>query len=533
MGGATFGLALAREGKRVLFCEKGASPLPGAGHRGAYAELAFASGQDHPVLDDVLLDAGRWVDEFVDVSRPKPRTFRPYIGCGTGGSSALFGMALERLAPSDFAPRAMHGEAPESTLPERWPISYDDLAPYYALAERLYRVRGNADPLRDAESHGYVGVPPPFSPAAAELVGFLERKGLHPYHLPLACEYAPGCAGCQGYLCPRRCKNDSASTCLDAAIDQHGAMLIDRCEIARLESSGSRVTEVVARRSGREHRLRGAVIAMAAGALATPALLLRSRSREWPTGLANASGWVGNNLMRHFVDLYAVFPHSRPAANINPKEIGLNDFYAGPAKLGTVQSFGTMIPGRLIVDSLQANLRQSWLSPATRILNLFAPLVRTALDRTFARSLVLATITEDLPYRHNGVLEHRRPDGREATAIRYRISPYDKLRVRASRVRMQRLLAPYRYLLLKNAESNDGLAHACGTCRFGVDPANSVLDRNNKAHGLENLYVLDASFFPSSGGTNPALTIAANALRVADHLNGRRLVEDQAARLVN
>ena len=130
---------------------------------------------------------------------------------------------------------------------------------------------------------------------------------------------------------------------------------------------------------------------------------------------------------------------------------------------------------------------------------------------------MLATIMEDLPYEDNAVAPSPGTDGGGLT-IRYRIRDHDSARVRALRARVADALKPYRFLLLKQAEDNRYLAHVCGTCRFGHDPRQSVLDAGNKAHGLSNLYVVDGSFFPSSGGTNPALTIAANALRVADRL---------------
>jgi choline dehydrogenase-like flavoprotein len=105
-------------------------------------------------------------------------------------------------------------------------------------------------------------------------------------------------------------------------------------------------------------------------------------------------------------------------------------------------------------------------------------------------------------------------------AIRYRVSDSDHMRVVTMRHLMRGALKGLSYRLIAEADNNQRIAHACGTCRFGDDPGTSVLDRNCRAHGLENLYVVDASFFPTSGGTNPSLTIAANALRVAAHLTG-------------
>jgi choline dehydrogenase-like flavoprotein len=144
--------------------------------------------------------------------------------------------------------------------------------------------------------------------------------------------------------------------------------------------------------------------------------------------------------------------------------------------------------------------------------------VTPVLDGLVHRRMILATTLEDFSYADNRV-EPARADAQGARlAIEYRLRDADRARIAAFRTRMRDVLAGYRFKLIKQAENNQRIAHVCGTCRFGDDPAQSVLDRNNRAHGLANLYVVDSSFFPSSGGTNPSLTIAANALRVADHL---------------
>jgi choline dehydrogenase-like flavoprotein len=523
MGGATLGHALAQAGRSVLFCERGPSNLGGKGLRGEYPEVQLArDGGRASELSERLSSAGRWTDELCDLSAAKRHSFVPFMGAGTGGSSALYGMALERLFPADLEPRRYHPAAVDSSLPERWPISYEELTAYYTKAERLYGVRGSLDPLRRDTTFGYVGDPPRYSPAAQELASFLRKQGLHPYPLPLACSHVPGCTGCQGYLCDKRCKNDSGEACLAPALTDHGASLLDTCEILKVESTAHTVTGVIGRSHGRDYRLRGKVVVLAAGALSTPALLLRSATADWPTGLANASGLVGRNLMRHCVDLYAVFTKERPDKGGSLKEIGLNDLYAEQgSKLGSVQSFGRMPHAQVLVDGIEEELHGPALAPMAAAYGLAKPLLRGVFDRLFSRALVLATIMEDLPYCENRIIDYDRPGKPRTLAIEYAISDYDRRRLSDFRRRMRRILKPYRHLLLKQGENNRRLAHVCGTCRFGLDPRDSVLDRDNKAHGIDNLYVVDASFFPSSGGTNPALTIAANALRVAEHLTSR------------
>ena len=511
VGGATLGYALAKSGKRVLFCEKGRSHLEadGAALRGAYAETLFPRPEaPTPAHRAILSRAGRYCDEIVDRSNATARTFLPFVGSGTGGSSGLYGMAMERFLPIDFAPRRSYPDEPEAALPDLWPISYAELEPYYDAAEDLYRVRGRAErPL------------PGLSPSNAALFRFFEAKGLHPYRLPMACDFAPGCECCQGYLCEKSCKNDSARICLAPALTLHGARLLAQCEVLRLEASRQEITGIACRWRGENLRLQADVVVLAAGALETPCILLRSACAAWPQGVANASGMVGRNLMRHYVDLYALAARDGTPGSRH-KELGLSDFqFSEGMKLGTVQSFGALPPESVLAASIVDDARHAGLRSLLRPLQ---PLLASTLRRILAGRTILATVAEDLPYADNRVEPMSDADSARGAriAMHYRIRPRGHARIRRFRHLMKDALRPHRYLLLKQAENNQRLAHACGTCRFGIDPHQSVLDRNNRAHGIPNLYIVDSSFFPSSAGTNPSLTIAANALRVAAHLAG-------------
>ncbi|TFW19280.1 GMC oxidoreductase [Duganella callida] len=524
MGGAVLGHALARAGQRVLFCEKGRSSDEQAqALRGAYPETAFpeplAPAPEHRA---VLQRAGRYPEQIADRSGARGSSFIPFIGSGNGGSTALYGMALERFFPADFAPRQAFPQAPaDCTLPDAWPVSYQAMTPYYEQAEILFRLRGSADTLRPTEGRAHLMPAPPLTPASAELFEFFQRQQLHPYRLPLACEFVEGCSGCQGYLCARECKNDANRICLRPALRQHGALLLDECEVLRLEADRSAVSGVVCNWRGREIRLRGRQVILAAGALESPRLLLRSASAHWPAGLANDSGLVGKNLMRHHIDLYLIRPKLRPPFDNRQKEFAFNDFYqVDGQKLGSVQSFGRLPPAPVLAASLADDLRQGpapWLAP---LFALVRPLVQRFLGKLVDQHLILASTLEDLPYADNCVTLS--PDDGARLQLRYRTRPHDQQRIAAFRQLIKQSLRPYPYQVLKQADNNQRIAHACGTCRFGHDPRSSVLDANNRAHGLANLYVVDSSFFPSSGGTNPSLTIAANALRVADHLLGRQ-----------
>jgi choline dehydrogenase-like flavoprotein len=514
MGGATIGHALARAGRRVLFLEKGkAAPAL----RGHYAEDDFPRAEaPQPSHRPILARGGRYAEQVVDRSVARTRRFVPFIGAGAGGSSALYGMALERFFPSDFA-AADHYTAPGASLPPRWPVSYAQMAPWYDAAERLYRIRGSADPLRADGAREHLMAPPPLTPAAQEMFGHLQGRRLHPYRLPQACEFVDGCTGCQGYLCARDCKNDAASICLRPALRDHGAGLLDECDVLALDADRSRVTGVVCERRGERLTLRAPLVILAAGALETPRILLQSRSAHWPQGLANASGLVGKYLMRHHIDLYLVEPKLEGPFDNRQKELAFNDFYLKDGqKLGSVQSFGRLPPAATLAASLVDDLRQGPLPLAASLFGLARPFVSPVLRGLVERRFILATTIEDFPYADNCVAPADEAGSR--LALRYRLHDGDRARIAAMRAAMKGVLAGYSYKLIKQAENNQRIAHACGTCRFGDDPATSVLDANNRAHGLDNLYVVDSGFFPSSGGTNPSLTIAANALRVADHL---------------
>ena len=530
MAGATAGYALAQAGKRVCFCERGKRLLQSnEGLRGGFAEEFFPVPAVPDIQHRLLLQrAGRYADYLTDTSTDRRRNEIPFIGCGTGGSSAIYGAALERLFPADFTPRKHHPGADSSTLPEEWPVSYSQMAPYYERAERLFRLRGSADPARNDSHESCLQPPPPLSAVSQEIHDHLTTRGQHPYRLPQACEFVDGCRGCQGFLCPRDCKNDSTRICLSPAIEVHGACLLDECEVITLESDHHRVTGVACRQRGQQARLRGKLIILAAGALETPRLLLASATPDHPQGLANDSGLVGRNLMRHYVDLYAILPRTRDGHPGNLKELAFNDFYLDKdGKFGTVQSFGSLPTPAIITKEMHRDLQYSalhWLAP---LFYTIRPFLRPLLGRVFARRVIYASIMEDLPYADNRVLL---PDAAANTTgsrllIQYRVCGHEQARIRQFRSKVKAAFETERYMLIKQAENNARIAHACGTCRFGTDPRTSVLDASNRAHAVENLSVLDASFFPSSGGTNPALTLAANALRVSDLILDRQVHE--------
>ena len=516
MGGGLLGYQLARSGHRVLFLEKGRSTLPGTTDiiRSAMPELAEPwVAHSEAAYFGALARAGRSTDEIEDISKRRPKRFIPFIGSGTGGSSALYGMVCERFFVRDFTPRQNFLKPGDSTVPEAWPVSYEQMAPWYAQAERLLGVRGQPDPLRPEAAN--VGLPaaPPFSADNQPLVDHLSGRGLHPYHLPMACEYVDDCMTCQTYLCPKPCKNEAGRNGVEPAVTEHGANLLTECRVVRLEADRTHVREVICEHRSGMLAIKAKVVVLAAGALATPVLLLNSRSGDWPHGLANSSDMVGRNLMRHLLDPIEVWPQSGSKVTAANKEIGLNDFYFRDGqKYGTVQSFGALPP-------------MEWLAnrPDRRgkALRLMSPAVRRVYEKFFTGGLVLAAMTEDLPYLDNRVLPSDRlgSEGRQRARIHYRLHPNDAERRTAFLRQLKEVLDPFRTLALGSGKDNSNLGHVCGTVRFGTDPRTSVLDAHNRAHDVENLYVVDTSFFPSSAGLNPSLTVAANALRVGSHVS--------------
>jgi choline dehydrogenase-like flavoprotein len=423
-------------------------------------------------------------------------------------------MVTERFFRADFTPRGNFSDTTGSTVPESWPISYDDLVPWYERAEKLYRVRGTADPLRSGDT-AVLRPPAPMTTGSAEVAEFLSDRGMHPYGLHVACESKSECRSCQTYLCPADCKNHSGNICVEPAVRRHGAALIDQTTVVELEADRTTVTRVVARRCGKTLRFRGNTVVLAAGAFMTPVVLLNSRSNEWPTGIANQHDNVGRNLMRHYIDMYLFRTQTKEPSIGQVKEIGVNDFYhLDGQNYGTLQSMGHLPPYDFLMNSGRKERRV--LGPIRRLMrNRWVPPLRD-------RMIVLASIMEDLPYPDNRVIPGPASVGRKGPflSLQYTMSEPDKRRHRYLTSQIRGSLRRYRGsrmspIHLSGAKMNTGIGHHCGTCRFGNDPKTSALDPNNRAWGLDNLYVVDASMLPSSAGINPSLTIAANALRVA------------------
>jgi choline dehydrogenase-like flavoprotein len=488
MGGATIGHRLAQAGAKVLFLEQGNDKRNiDKKFQGQYAETFFKSAD--PLKNSSLLhQAGRFHHQIKNQIQSGSKNFFPFIGSVTGGSTSLYGGVLERFLPEEF----------ESPL---WPIKYSELAEYYELAEQLFGV--------EPKTAQYELYTKKLSQENHQLWQHLKTKNLHPYHLPLASRKKSDCVDtCQSRICKFQCKSDAESVVLRPAIEKYQAELFTNCEVLSIEHENSHITGVHCRINNEVFLIKAKNYILAAGALSTPALLLKSRE------LSNQSGYVGRNLMRHLVDFYLLESPQSVSGEVHQKQIGLNDFYyVNKQKFGTLQSFGNLPPAEVAFEELSEDTPKIIKNILQSQRRLFLPFFRPTYQKKFQSQLTLASIMEDSPQMHN-YIEVRQ----NQIHIHYQMNPQDQIRLAQFRQMIAEALSPLPVKMLAFAHDNRRIAHVCGTCKFGDDSNTSVIDRFNRSHQINNLYIVDASFFPTSGGTNPSLTIAANALRVGEYI---------------
>lgn len=478
---------------------------------------------------------------------------RPGFSYFVGGNTKVYGAALFRLREKDFESyQHRDGLSPE------WPIKYRDWENYYSQAEELYQVHGqaSADPTEPWRARDYPFPPISHEPRIAETFAALKQRGLKPYPAPMGVRLNEAamhlsacirCDTCDGYPCLVGAKSDADVSCVrpvvfgqtqyrSAAVSQTSrsslagaatgfqhsraplaeVTLLTEAKVLRLHTSasGREITGVVAEVKGQLREFSGDIVVVSCGAVNSAALLLRSANDRHPRGLANnSSGLVGRNLMKHVLGSLVAVTTLKPNPSKFQKTMAINDFYWGEPgyefPMGNIQLMGkTMIEG---LRGYEAK---------------YAPLT---IEEVAKNSIDWWLTTEDLPDARNQV----RVAGTDRIVIDYtenNSEPFARLNARWREIltEIDSAYAGVRTGYFETKMPMHSLGHQVGTCKFGEDPKTSVLDLNCRTHDVDNLYVVDGSFFVSSGAVNPTLTIIANALRVGDHLLERLGASDTA-----
>ena len=489
-GGGTLAYALAPTGARILIVE-----------RGDFIPQEEENWNPEAVWKHLRYRINEhWLDE-------QGREFRPYTHYCVGGNTKFWGSVLYRLRREDFEEiQHVDGVSPA------WPITYETLEPYYAQAEQLYHVRGQhgVDPTEVPRGpFPYEAVP--HAAVMQQIVCDLKKLGLHPSPLPLGL-LRPGdpdgcmlCNTCNSFPCKLGAKSDAEVCGVRHALLQPTVTLWTRACANRLvmNSRGTKVEAVEVVRNGETERAEAPVIVVSCGAVNSAALLLRSATDKQPDGLANSSGLVGRRYMAHLATMMQGFHPFRMNDTVFQKTVAINDYYLRgtddmPYPLGQIQSQGR-------THGVMAQTVVPWI-----------PL--WAYEAWVARGVDWLAISEDLPRDDNRISITR--DGR----IRLHYRPNNVASHERLVSEMKRILRKLGFwMVVAHSHKEKNTTHQCGTLCFGNDPRSSVLDSFCRTHDIDNLFVVDASFFPSSAAVNPGLTIAAQALRVADHIKETHL----------
>ena len=522
-GGGTLAHTLAPSGKRILLLE-----------RGDFLTRETENWDPGPVFVD-----GRYISPDTWYDRDGT-PFQPQVHYFVGGATKLYGAALYRLRPEDFGEiKHVDGISPA------WPLSYADFEPWYTKAEWLYQVHGEhgTDPTEGPWSRQYPWPPVSHEPRMQEISDALERGGYHPFPAPCGimlneadrpASLCIRCATCDGYPCMVHAKADADIIAVRPLLGLPNVTLLTGAEVVRLETdpAGRTVTGVVVDRGGREGSgggegsggkgklevYHGDIVVLAAGAVNTARILLRSASDACPTGLANGSDQVGRNYMYHKSKAVAAFG-KEPNETVFQKTLAINDFYfAGDDRdwpLGNIQMLGKS--NAMAMKGEEPHLTK--LAPAF------------SLEEAARHAVDFWLTTEDLPKPGNRVTVDRDggvhldcTDTNDAEAA----GLYAEFRKILNHIGMAEHHVLHKNFYMSMNIPIAAVAHQAGTCRFGTDPATSVLDVNCRAHEVDNLYVSDTSFFPSIGAVNPALTAIANGIRVGEHIAERLGVSTSA-----
>lgn len=498
-GGGTLAYRLAPTGKKILILERGPF-LP----------------REKTNWDTVqVVQKDRYHTQEVWYGN-NGQVIHPGVGYFVGGNTKVYGGALFRWREQDFN-QVIHkgGISPE------WPLKYQDFEPYYTQAERLYEVHGKRglDPTEPVASEPYPYPEISHEPRIQEIHESLQHRGLHPFYLPLAIKLNEvnrrlsaciRCNTCDGFPCLVDAKADADINCVRPAEQYNNVTLLTEAKVKRLHTSasGREVTAVETEFNGEIHLFSGDIVVVACGAINSAALLLKSANDQHPNGLANHSDQVGRNLMKH-QNGAIIGVTTKPNLTSFQKTLAVNDFYWGDEEfdypMGHVQLLGKVNADMIAQES------PSLLGLSFREQHAFETIATHSVDWWLT--------AEDLPDPNNRIT--LRSDAIQLHYTENNTEAYDRLLNRwigvLKTIGCGEKIIPASFYFRKKLPLQ-GVAHQCGTCRFGDDPTTSVLDLNCRTHDVDNLYVVDGSFFRSSAAVNPTLTIIANALRVGDHL---------------
>ncbi|MEO7767088.1 MAG: GMC family oxidoreductase, partial [Ferruginibacter sp.] len=495
-GGSTMAYKLAESGKRILILE-----------RGGFIPKEKENWDPHEVVT-----AGRyrprenWYDQ-------DDKPFKPFIHYNVGGNSKMYGAALFRFRETDFLEVKHYGG-----ISPAWPFGYETFESYYTIAEKLYCVHGKRgiDPSEPWTASEYPYDQLPYEPLIEDLNAKMEQIGLRPFPLPMGVRLPQDFTQTEapvmlenfdGFPDPTDSKADGHVMALRPALQCKNVTLMTHAYVEKLgtDESGKRVSKVYVDVKGEKIILNADIVIVACGAVNSAALLLRSANEKHPNGLANSSDQVGRNLMLHHNGCLVAFTKDKINDCVFQKSLGLADFYHGAEDsefpLGEIQ-----LMGRNDFDTIL------WLAK-----NIYPG---TTYEELKQMTIDFWLTAEDLPSPDNRIIVQE--DGSiKVFYTRTNYTAYEKLKEKLKQVFVKLGALDDKYKDIQWAGYDldiSGMSHQNGTCRFGTDPSTSVLDLYCKAHDVQNLYVVDASFFPSCGAVNPSLTIAANALRVGDHI---------------
>ncbi|NRQ16209.1 FAD-dependent oxidoreductase [Ensifer sesbaniae] len=482
IGGSTIAAGLADSGARIAILERG-ERLPDTPDARSYNSI-FVKGHFRP--------REMWRE-------PDGTEFNPGNFYFVGGNSKLFGAVLLRYRAEDFTEmQHLGGVSPA------WPFPYEELEPWYGKAEQLFEVRGalGEDPTEPFHTTPYPHGPVPDEPAIARARAELKAQGLNPATLPLGVDIGTWLAGGRtpwdGFPNTGEGKRDAETASLASALKDPKVELITSAHVDTLEAGpGGRIEAIHYTHRGEKKRLSPKLVILSAGAINSAAILLRSGDGK---GLANASDQVGRNFMNHNCSAMLAINPFRRNDSIYQKTLMLNDYYLTGGRdglpLGNVQ-----LLGKINGDILKAN------AP------LWAP--RFAFDFIAGHAVDWYMMTEDLPNPESRIMV----DGK-GIIMQWRRSNMEALSGLEAKMRAHFKAAGYP-IVLSQAFDKRTPSHQCGTVRMGNDPKDAPLDPYCRAFDHPNLFVVDAGFLPTSAAVNPALTVAAQALRVADHIATR------------